>query len=277
MKLFKRFRDGLFNPYNVNNYIDDKKGFTVIFFFILVILMVLPSAISTIASPIVDYEDKAYLRETFYHDEAEVPFYINSNILFNTNRDNNFVYKKEIGNSALIIMKANDDVTTYARYSTIIEFSRTGVFIHQFGIRRLLCSYKDYFEFSNMKFSDAYNNDGEFWQNIFSIIDKEVPKQEVLYKTMNIVLVFIATSFSLALWSLIFSVFNKSTSTKKMSFGKFWQLMIYLITPYAVLYTMSKMFGLNLLYYLGLGWTIVNIFRFSRKVVIIKGDDNDEL
>ncbi len=277
MKLFKRFRDGLFNPYNVNNYIDDKKGFTVIFFFILVILMILPSAISTIASPIVDYEDKAYLRETFYHDEAEVPFYINSNILFNTNRDNNFVYKKEIGNSTLIIMKANDDVTTYARYSTIIEFSRTGVFIHQFGIRRLLCSYKDYFEFSNMKFSDAYNNDGEFWQNIFSIIDKEVPKQEVLYKTMNIVLVFIATAFSLALWSLIFSVFNKSTSTKKMSFGKFWQLMIYLITPYAVLYTMSKMFGLNLLYYIGLGWTIVNIFRFSRKVVIIKGDDNDEL
>lgn len=277
MKLFKRFKDGLFNPYNVNNYIDDKKGFTVIFFFILVILMVLPSAISTIASPIVDYEDKAYLRETFYHDEAEVPFYINSNILFNTNRDNNFVYKKEIGNSTLIIMKANDDVTTYARYSTIIEFSRTGVFIHQFGIRRLLCSYKDYFEFSNMKFSDAYNNDGEFWQNIFSIIDKEVPKQKVLYKTMNIVLVFIATAFSLALWSLIFSVFNKSTSTKKMSFGKFWQLMIYLITPYAVLYTMSKMFGLNLLYYIGLGWTIVNIFRFSRKVVIIKGDDNDEL
>ena len=277
MKIFRRFADGMFSPYNVNNYIDDKKGLTVIYFIFLIILMIIPTTISTIITPTLSYDDRVELRETFYHDEEEIPFYINSSILFNDNHDNDYVYKKEFGSNGLLIIKANDEVMTNPRYATIIELSRTGVFIHQFGIRRLLFAYKDYSELTNIKLSKSYENDGEFWGNVFSVLDKELPKEEGLYKAINIVLLVLSTAFSLVLWSLIFTIFNRPADKRGLSFAKYWQMVIYLLTPYAICFTVSKMFSLSLVYYLGLVWTIINIMRFSQRIVFIKGDENDEL
>ncbi len=276
MKIFKRFTDGVFNPSNINNYTSDKRGFTVIYFFILVLLMIVPSTFTTILSPVVSYEDRASLRETFYHDATSIPFYIHSNILFNNDHDNSFVYKKVVGERTMLVIKANDDIETSTRYSTIIEFNRTGVFIQQFGIRRLLFGYNEYEELSSINFKDAYENDSKFWDNIFSVLDNEIPKQEVIYKGFNILVSFVSTALSLALWSLIFTIFNKS-SNNKVTFSKYWQLMIYILTPYAVCYTLSRMFGFGILYYIGLIWTVINVMRFSQRIVIIKGDDNDEL
>lgn len=277
MKIFRRFSDGVFSPNNINNYVDDKKGLTVVYYFLLVILMILPSTLSTILSPSVSYEDKVELRESFYHDSEAIPFYINSSILFNETHDNSYVYKKELGSRGLLIIKANDDVISNPRYAMIIELSRTGVFIHQFGIRRLLFAYKDYEELNNIRFNGAYTNDSAFWDKIFSVLDSELPKEGPVYKVLNVAIVFVSTAFSLALWSLIFTIFNRPVDNRGITFGKYWQMVIYLLTPYAICYTISRMFSLSLLYYVGLVWTIFNIMRFSQRIVFIKGDSDDEL
>ena len=276
MKIFRRLSDSLFNPNNVNNYTNDKKWFTTIYFFILVIIMILPAALSTSLSPILSYEDKAELRESFYHDEKYIPFYLNSNILFNYDLDNTVVYTKELGSNTLLVIKANDEDSNYRSYSTVIELNRTGVFLTQFGFKRLLFSYKDYDALKNVKFDLAYENDSEFWNKIFSVLDQEVPKYEVTYKVVNLSLLFASLAISLALWTLIFTIFNKSSDIRGLKFSKYWQMMVYILTPYAFCYSLSRMFGFSIIYYVGLLWTIINVLRFSQKIVVIKGDGNDE-
>lgn len=276
MKAIKRFRDGIFNPREVKNYVDDKKRFTALYFFILAFLILIPSLVSVIFTPIVTYETKKEIRESFYHEET-VPFYINSNILFNYNHDSEYVFEKELSSTTLLIMKANDEVLAYSGYSTVIEFCRTGVFINQFGFRSLLFSYREYEELNNIKFNDAYINSSEFWEKIFNVAEKEVPKQEILYKGISIVALFISYCVELGLWSLILAIFNNSSNRLGISFGNFWQMVVYLITPYALGIMISEMFGISWVSFIGLVVTIINIMRFSSKIVIIKGDDSDEL
>lgn len=276
MKLFRRLSDSLFSPNSINNYIDDRKWYTTLYFFILVIIMVVPASISIILSPLVSYEDKVSLRESFYHDEAKIPFYINSHILFNNDRNNEFVYKKELSSNTLLVIKANDDNINYRSYSTVIELNRTGVFLEQFGFKTLLFSYKDYEVLNNIRFEKAYDNDSEFWDCIFQVLDKEIPKYEIIYKVANVLLLFVSLSASLALWSLIFTIFNKSSDNRGLKFTKYWQMMVYVLTPYAFCYSLSRLFGLSLIYYIGLLWTIINVLRFSQRIVVIKGDNDDE-
>ena len=276
MKLFRRLSDSLFSPNSINNYIDDRKWYTTIYFFVLIIIMLLPASLSIILSPLVSYEDKVALRESFYHDEAKIPFYINSHILFNSDRNNEFVYKKELNNNTLLVIKANDDNINYRSYSTVIELNRTGVFLEQFGFKTLLFSYKDYEVLNNIRFEKAYDNDSEFWDCIFQVLDKEIPKYEIIYKVANVLLLFVSLSASLALWSLIFTIFNKSSDNRGLKFTKYWQMMVYVLTPYAFCYSLSRLFGLSLIYYIGLLWTIINVLRFSQRIVVIKGDNDDE-
>ena len=274
MKIFRRITDGIFNPAMVNNYINDKRIFTAFFFFLMIIIMILPQTIKVLGEPIFTYNDEVAIRELFYHETEPIPFSIRSSLLFNDDHDNNYEYRKLISDDIMVLFRADSEQKSYASTKTIIEFGRYGVFIHKYGMRILVFSYNEKPELSDLKFSDAYNDDNNFWNVIFKIAEEEIMLVEPLIKTFEIVTLFVSETLSILILILILALFNRPINRKELSFSKMCQMIVYLLSPFVFASLLSQLFGFLLLYYIGLLITIINIVRFSQ-CIIIRGGNNE--
>ena len=125
-----------------------------------------------------------------------------------------------------------------------------------------------------MKFSDAYNDDNNFWNVIFKIAEEEIILVEPLIKTFEIVTLFVSETLSILILILILALFNRPINRKELSFSKMCQMIVYLLSPFVFASLLSQLFGFLLLYYIGLLITIINIVRFSQ-CIIIRGGNNE--
>lgn len=275
MRLFRRFSNGLFNPIEVNNYINDKKIFTILFYFLLVILISIPQTIYSLSSPALSYEDKTIIREAFYRDVEGIPFVITSNILFHKEHDTEYVYEKALSSEVLVVIKTNVDNETYLDFPIVIEISRTGVFLHQYSLKRLLFSYNEYEELRNIDLGKAYENDRVFWETVFEIVEKEIDSQKTASQIIDVIAIIISEGLYICILSFVLALFNRRTDRRGMKFSKLWQMVIYLMVPYAFGSILSELFGIGILYYVGLVWSMINVVRFAQ-TTIIRGE-SDEL
>lgn len=273
MKIFRRISDGIFNPVNINSYLNDKKIFTTIFYFILIIIMILPQSVQILASKPLSYNDEVLIRETFYHNGEPIPFTIRSELLFNDNHDNEYEYVKAINDNLVVVFRADSEYKQYIGSETVIEFGRHGVFVHKYGGRMLLFSYNEKKELNNLSFSKAYDDDKEFWDTIFKVAEEEVLFKETLIKTIDIAVLFVGETLSILILTLLLALFNRPLNRKDLKFNKMWQMTVYLISPFAFAKVITELFGVTLIYYIGLIITIVNIIKFSQCIVIRGGKD----
>ena len=221
MKIFRRITDGIFNPAMVNNYINDKRIFTAFFFFLMIIIMILPQTIKVLGEPIFTYNDEVAIRELFYHDTEPIPFSIRSSLLFNDDHDNNYEYRKLISDDIMVLFRADSEQKSYASTKTIIEFGRYGVFVHKYGMRILVFSYNEKPELSDLKFSDAYNDDSNFWNVIFKVAEEEIMLAEPLIKTFEIVTLFVSETLSILIFLPLSLIFSRETNqSKRIKFFK---------------------------------------------------------
>lgn len=274
MKIFRRITDGIFNPVMVNNYIGDKRIFTAIFYFMLIIIMILPQIIGVLAEPTFTYNDEVKIREMFYHDGEPIPFTIKSDLLFHDDHDDEYEYVKEIDDDVVIVFRAGSEQKIYAKFKTVVEIGRYGVFIHKYGVRVLLFSYNEKPELSNLKFSKAYDDDSEFWNTVFKIVEEEVILNEPVIKTVKIASLFVYETLSILVLIIILALFNRPMNRKELSFSKMCQMIVYLISPFAFASLLSQLFGFVIIYYIGLLITIINIMKFSQ-CIVIRGGNNE--
>lgn len=274
MKTFKRITDGIFNPVNINNYLDDKKLYTTFFYFLLIIIMILPQCINIFFAPVLTYNEEVEIREIFYHNGEAIPFSIRSDLLFNDNHDSEYEYIKAINEDLVVVFRASPEYKKYLGSETLIEFGRHGVFIHKYGVRILLFSYNEREELNNIKFSSAYEDDKEFWDVIFKVAKEEILFNEALIKSINIAVLFIGEALSMVILTVLLTLFNRPMNRKDLKFSKMWQMVIYLITPFAFASVLAQLFNMTLIYYIGLIIAIVNIIRFSQ-CIIIRGGKNE--
>lgn len=273
MKIFRRISDGIFNPININNYLNDKKIFTTLFYFILVIIMILPQSVQILASSPLSYNDEVAIRETFYHNGEPIPFTIRSELLFNDNHDNDYEYIKAINDNLVVVFRADSEYKKYLGAETVVEFNRHGVFVHKYGIRMFLFSYNEKEELNDIDFKSAYDDDKEFWDAIFKVAEEEVLFKESLIKTMDIAVLFIGEVLTVLILTLLLALFNRPINRKDLKFNKMWQMTVYLISPFAFAKVITELFGLTLIYYIGLIVTIINIIKFSQCIIIRGGKD----
>ncbi len=272
--MFKRFRGGLFRPVEIHRYVNDKGIFTALYFFFLVFIMIIPQIIYTFTTPVVSYEDTNMVREVFFNSNEPIPFTISNGLLLNDNNDDEIIYNIPVSSSVLVSIKSNNDSVRYREFPVVVELSKSGVFLYQYGFRQFLFSYSDYSELNGMKLNLACENNDHFWNVAFGIIRTEAKKIAPVFRTIDIVLSIIVNGVYICLFSFILTLFNRSGNRKNVKFSKFWQMVIYLMTPYAVGSILADVFGLALIYYVGLIWSMVNVIRFSQ-FIGLRGDINE--
>ena len=80
MRFIDRIVSGLFNPSQINNYREDKKSFTFLYFIFLLLLYILPSAILIVSNYGLDFKKESNIKNSFENSEV-IPYYIESNVL----------------------------------------------------------------------------------------------------------------------------------------------------------------------------------------------------
>ena len=111
MRFIDRIVSGLFNPSQINNYREDKKSFTFLYFIFLLLLYILPSAILIVSNYGLDFKKQSNIKNSFENSEV-IPYYIESNVLkYNQSISNldKVYYKIDIDN--LLIIFSSKDIT----------------------------------------------------------------------------------------------------------------------------------------------------------------------
>lgn len=275
MKLIRRLSSGLFSPQEIVTYQNDSRWLTTLYLLILVLLMALPSLLTINKDSSFGYNEKLSLREDFYRDGVEMPFYIKHGQLFHDTGDTEYSYSKALKNG--ILVKATLKELSEIEQSTIptIIFTKNGVIFHYTVYTDVLLSYADYPSLENLDFSGAYDNDEAFWGTLFPIISAKLADFKPYVILASVMVAILGTLGSLVIWSLITTVFQKINTGPRVKFTKLWQLMIYVMAPYALGNLLSDLFGLVLLYYIGFILMVVNSAKLGQ--TIVAGGTKNEL
>ena len=275
MKLIRRMSSGLFSPQEIVNYQTDSRWLTALFLVVLVLLMSLPNLLMIHNEGNFDYREKLALREEFYRDGKEIPFYIKHGQLFHDTGDTEYLYSKALKSG--IILKVTLKELSQIEQSTVptILFTKNGVLFNYTVYTNILLSYADYPSLENLDFSGAYQGDAAFWDVVLPIISAKVATFRPYIVVANALVAIFEALGSIVIWSLITTVFQKINIGSGVKFSKLWQLMIYVMVPYTLGNLLSNLFGMILLYYIGFILMIVNSTKLGQ--TLASGGEKNEL
>lgn len=275
MKLIRRLSSGLFSPQEIVNYQSDSRWLTFLYMLILVLLMALPSLVTVNKDSPFGYNEKLELREDFYRDGVEMPFYIKHNQLFHIDGNTDFLYSKILKNG--IIVKATLTNLPKSEVSTTptIILTKNGIIFNYSIYTDVLLSYADYPQLENLDFSAAYNNDDAFWDIVLPIVTEKLAYFRPYITIASIVMAISGAFGSIIIWSLITTVFQRINTGAKIKFSKLWQMIIYVMAPYVLGNLLSELFGILMLYYIGFILMVVNSAKLGQTIVI--GGNKNEL
>lgn len=269
--MLKRLKYGLFYPSNIAELKNDNKIYTILFFFLLVVLSALPALLLINHGNALDYNTKKEIRSIFHAEK--VPYIIHDYTLQKTVSDKDPL-TVAVSDTLGVVFNHTADVPENAIGSnTIIYFAKERVYLIRPFLLKLsdpepLFSYNEYGELQELDLRTAFDNDADFWNIAFEIIEAQLEKTYYSSYAFNLIFYFVLpVIFELIIFSLIMAFFQKKTYEVRAGIIKFaavWQLMIYILLPYVLFSVFANLYGMYFLTFAGM---IISII-YSRKVGI---------
>lgn len=246
--MLRRFISGLFAPKEIANYRNDKKIYTLGFFFLLVLILIIPNIIVLFQSGSLDYSDRALIRKVFYNEE--IPYQISNNKLVITETDTTNVYDVTLYIKVVFTVEETFPVNVRDMNEYII-LTENGVYHQTFLSKKLLFNYSDYQELKNFDFSGATTDNADFWSTVFTIMNNQFEIHRTTTIINNIIGNTIRAIIYLLLMSILIAVFQFRPLSGVEKFMKLWQLVIYILTPYAVGSLFAVLYGAEIFTIIG--------------------------
>lgn len=266
--MFERFKASLFQPSKIKYYQDDPKWITTIYFFLLVLIAIIPSLILIFTTDGLDYTDKRIIRNAFRNEE--IPYQIVNSQLVKTIPNDEDYFEFYINDNLLIAFTEEESfLSDNSLFATSIKivFTKNNVYYSQSLLQMELLKYQDYEYLKNLDFSGAYQDNPDFWNNIFPIIDEKLELFATGTMISNVIIIFLATIFSMILFSLVIAFFQKPRFFGEIKYGILWKLSIYLLTPYILISLFSELYSLPILSLVGGVVTIIYANIMSSSLV----------
>lgn len=263
--MFTRLKYGLFYPFNVAELKNDKKKYTIIFFFLLVLLSMIPSFLMINKIKTLSYEAKRQIRSIFR--DIDIPYEIIDYQLVKTSNNNDEELKVEISSVFHIVF--NDTIETPPNLMTdkiFILFTKERVYFVQLFYSKELLAYNEYNELESLDLALATKDNSEFWNIVFPIVNQQLEKMYYSNLFMQLVLYgLLPYAIELIIFSLILAFFQKRFSESKsdIKFAQLWQLMIYILFPYVLLRLFSNLYNLYILSFIGIIITIIYSIKLN--------------
>lgn len=269
--MYRRFKDALVAPANLLNYKNDKWYIALLYFLFLAIVSIIPSLAMIGNNVELDSKDKLLLRQTL--KMVDLPFIINDDYkLESIDNDEKKVVTKEISKELSIIITADPNYKPGFEKSGYVLIGSDGIHFNSYSSVEIL-SYKDYESLKGLDFIGATNDKEDFWKVVFECIDRGLEENSLKINTINIIIEFVASIFSLLLLSLIFTLFQGRFTKQSLNFGKRFKLVIYMLFPYAISMVLTELFGAAIFFIIGLIITV--IYSSKLDIALIKEEENE--
>lgn len=268
MKIFSRMKDSIFSPNMIYTFKNDKKIFTTLYYFILVILLMIPSLIIIAFNSDIDYTTRVEIRKAFLISE-EIPFKISNNTLVATKEGVKEYYNVSYGTIEIFFSDSEEFnlPSEYLNTSNIL-IGKDGIYIATPVANMMITSYQDFSSFEGLDFTKAKSYDQDFWNKAYDVITLVYSKFKPAIIITSIVLMFFQASFTLLIFSLILTLFARFGDANFLSFAKHWQLMIYTLSAFVIGNMLSILFGIRLFYYIGLIVSLIYSFGINQNSII---------
>jgi len=275
--VFKRLKYGLFYPSKISELKNEKRVYTISFFFILLIISIVPNLLLINQGRNLNYEQRSLIKKTFKN--KEIPYKLEE---FQLTRINGSIDNLVIELSpSLMVIFDEDDVGSFIiptdAYS-IILFSKKSVYLVKKQIlntykTKELFNYNKYNELENFDLSKAQENDIEFWGLVFPIINAQIGEMFYTNYVMNFLFYYLLPFIlELLIFSLILTFFQRRFRgfNEPMRFSKLWQLMIYILLPYVVFRLFSQLYNIYILSFIGIIMSIIYASKLNGALNIRK-------
>lgn len=267
MKILERLASSLFNPNKVIYYKDDKKWITVVFFFVLSFILMIPNICIIFLSSSFDYEQELAIRAAFNNADP-IPYKIT---------DGELEYVGEDGTTEkdFYLVSTDDFLIYFTTKSTITDtenttssapriiFSKTGVNIGTYMLSEEMFTYDDYADFEGLDFTKSIATNSDFWTQAFKVVNNVLNDYQKLIYFFEVVVVIMQCLLTVLVASLIIAFFGRFGSTKELSFGCHWKLVIYYTTPFVIGNVLGALFNFSLLVYAGLILTVIYSYKIN--------------
>jgi hypothetical protein len=213
-----------------------------------------------------DYDMKKEIKYGFTGEEA-IPFKIIDGVLINTNNDPSYVYSKKMNEDVSMIITNKETIDKNITNTTLTFILKNdGVYLLQSIVSQKLFSYNDYPMLNNLDFNELSSAISPQWEIVFTVFNDQFMKLKPLLSTVTITKVGLDKLFSYLMISLVLAFFQYYSLSGFMKFRTFWKLCIYMLAPYIIGETLSLLFGLPLLYYLGFFASAIYVIILSQTI-----------
>ena len=263
--MFKRIIDGLFYPSEIIHYRNDKKIITIGVLLFFAILLMVPSLISLFLTKPFDYDAKVAIRNSFSNN-IEIPYIIENNKLTfvgDTEKTQYYVNVEEM-NLTVIFSTQEQVILEKNMLGSIIVFTTDHVYLYNQIKNQRLLNYYEYPSFDSIDFRLAKNNNYQFWNQMFSIVQKVLDNNETLILSLSLVIIVFQAILMIVITTLLLTLFNRLGSNNIYSFAMHWKMMIYFSGPFVLGFLLATLFNTMIFEYVGLIVTLIYSFKINQ-------------
>ena len=248
--MFKRLSNSLTSPKEVAKYYHESFWKSLIIFLMMLILLMVPTVVTLLTTNFLTYQTKEDLKASF--NKAEIPFKIENGIVKNVNGDKEEVYINTSFYEYKIVITEKLENYTGTMDSIAIVICDDGVYGKLALASQNFVKFSDYEYFNNIDLSDQKTlKDFEFWNNVFSVIEKITEESKPMYVIVYSVYYLLYWFIWLNVFCLIISMFCKMRVFGALKFWDLYKISYYSLAPFVICSIFSSLFNIGLLIYVG--------------------------
>lgn len=275
--MYNRLKSMLVAPKGIVQYTSDRTIRVIAVIFCYILLLSIPSFITSVMNYGLDAETRDIIIETFEAAEP-VEFQITAGKLIPvepSTRSSANVLIKDL--NLLIVFNPNYEFENEANlgleYMYCIVFTESEVkfaLASNHSVNFTVCDYSMFDKYVNFKEATSPTNN-EFWTRIFSVASDIIDNYKVYYFIAVALALFIKNLFSIALSTFILMVFMRFVDgTKSWLYTKTYKMAVYCYLPCVLGNLLSILFSNYFLYLIGFMITTIYAFIVAKLMAMSK-------
>ena len=270
--MIKRLKTALFVPTEIINMRVDSFGLVFVYLLLLAFIMMIPASIKVARFDKISFDERTKIEEAF--KGKEVPYTIVNNRLTSVSEVllSDYYIDDEIMVS--FCLKEVDAPTKKTSYR--IVFSESGVNLYYYLNGKNVSSlpmfkYEEYEELKNINLAHATSTENyDFWNDIFSVVNKEI-KRYIPYVTIGVIIGYTISNLAIMLAiAVVLALVQRLMTRRIISFKENYVIACYALSPMVISGLLSELFGVRLIYMIGIILAIIYNMIASNQLLSIR-------
>jgi len=248
--MYKRIRDGLFDPRKVVDYIGDKAIYPILSVILFALIICIPDIFHCIQYE-VDYETKSMIISSFNDQNIQYKIIDGELVYYGTEQNPNVVISTDYG----CILIDDASIENYVGYA--LRFDEDGVNLEISGLQIKIMDYTQYVELQGFDLNTLTNGKGTSWDIMFSVVNKVYQTYMPMLLVFIIISGLISNAGILMLTALLFSLGTSIRLKNTISFGSMLKMNIYYLAPLTICSLIDGIFDIHIIFIVGVIITLI--------------------